>query len=106
MSVNHCGAQGVSAPFPSNTDGAPPSPFVAVGCLRRLVSSSFGAFAFWCSRSSVFSLFGPMLSSDTLIRGTLDLLVLKALIWGPRHGYAVAEWVNAVTRGELLVEEG
>lgn len=48
-----------------------------------------------------------MLSSDGgLVRGTLDLLVLKALVWGPRHGYEVAEWVKAVTRGELLVEEG
>jgi transcriptional regulator len=41
-----------------------------------------------------------------LLHGTLDLLVLKALTWGPRHGYAVAEWVKAVTDGELLVEEG
>ncbi len=41
-----------------------------------------------------------------LLKGTLDLLVLKSLSWGPRHGYAVAEWVRAVTDGELLVEEG
>lgn len=41
-----------------------------------------------------------------LLRGTLDLLVLKALTWGPRHGYAVAEWVHAVTDGAVLVEEG
>lgn len=48
-----------------------------------------------------------MLSSDgSLVRGTLDLLVLKALVWGPRHGYEVAEWVTTVTRRELLVEEG
>ena len=39
-------------------------------------------------------------------RGTLDLLVLKALSWGPRHGYAVAEWIKTVTEDELLVEEG
>lgn len=45
-------------------------------------------------------------SEGGLLRGTLDLLVLKALIWGPRHGYAVAEWVKTVTEGELLVEEG
>lgn len=42
----------------------------------------------------------------SLLKGTLDLLVLKSLTWGPRHGYAVAEWVKAVTDGELLVEEG
>lgn len=41
-----------------------------------------------------------------LLRGTLDVLVLKALSWGPRHGYAIAEWVHAVTDGDLLVEEG
>jgi transcriptional regulator len=41
-----------------------------------------------------------------LLQGTLDLLVLKALAWGPRHGYAVAEWIQRVTDGELLVEEG
>lgn len=41
-----------------------------------------------------------------LLRGTLDVLILKALSWGPRHGYAVAEWINLVTDGDLLVEEG
>ena len=41
-----------------------------------------------------------------LVRGTLDVLVLKALSWGPRHGYAVAEWIKVVTDEELLVEEG
>ena len=41
-----------------------------------------------------------------LLRGTLDVLILKALTWGPRHGYAVAEWIKSVTDGDLLVEEG
>jgi PadR family transcriptional regulator, regulatory protein PadR len=41
-----------------------------------------------------------------LLRGTLDVLILKSLTWGPRHGYAVAEWIHAVTDCELLVEEG
>src|SRR5215207_4448749 len=41
-----------------------------------------------------------------VLRGTLDLLVLKAVSWGPRHGYAVAEWVQMVTDDALLVEEG
>jgi PadR family transcriptional regulator PadR len=45
-------------------------------------------------------------SEGGLIRGTLDVLILKAVSWGPRHGYAVAEWVRMVTDGELLVEEG
>ena len=41
-----------------------------------------------------------------LLRGTLDVLILKALSWGPRHGYAVAEWIKVVTDEQLLVEEG
>lgn len=41
-----------------------------------------------------------------LLRGTLDVLILKALSWGPRHGYAVAEWVRTATGDHLLVEEG
>jgi transcriptional regulator len=41
-----------------------------------------------------------------LVRGTLDVLILKALSWGPRHGYAVAEWIRMVTDNQLLVEEG
>ncbi len=41
-----------------------------------------------------------------LLKGTLDVLVLKALIWGPRHGYAVARWIEDVTGGALQVEEG
>ena len=41
-----------------------------------------------------------------LVRGTLDVLILKSLSWGPRHGYAVAEWIRVVTDEQLLVEEG
>jgi len=41
-----------------------------------------------------------------LLRGTLDLLILKALSTGAKHGYAVSEWIDAVTDGSLLVEEG
>jgi transcriptional regulator len=41
-----------------------------------------------------------------LLKGTLDMLVLKALTWGPRHGYAVARWIEDATRGTLQVEDG
>ena len=34
-----------------------------------------------------------------LLKGTLDVLVLKALTWGPMHGYAVASWVRERTGG-------
>jgi transcriptional regulator len=41
-----------------------------------------------------------------LLQGTLDLILLKALIWGPAHGYAVAKWVRETTTDDLQVEEG
>lgn len=41
-----------------------------------------------------------------LLQGTLDVLVLKALVWGPRHGYAVAEWIRRTTDDALQVEDG
>jgi PadR family transcriptional regulator PadR len=41
-----------------------------------------------------------------LLKGTVDLLLLKSLSWGPRHGYAISEWLDRVTGGALLVEEG
>ncbi|HEY2807076.1 MAG TPA: PadR family transcriptional regulator [Gemmatimonadales bacterium] len=48
-----------------------------------------------------------MLESDGgLLRGTLDALILKAVSWGPRHGYAVAEWIRMISDDTLLVEEG
>ena len=37
-----------------------------------------------------------------LLQGTLDLLVLKTLSWGPAHGYAIARWIQQLT-GEVLV---
>jgi transcriptional regulator len=41
-----------------------------------------------------------------LLQGTLDLLVLKTLKWGPRHGYAIASWLRDTTDARLQVEEG
>ena len=41
-----------------------------------------------------------------LLQGTLDMLVLKALALGPRHGFGVGRWIEQVTDGKLLVEEG
>ena len=45
-------------------------------------------------------------ASLALLRGTLDLLILRSLEPGPRHGYAVAEWLEGATDGTLLLEEG
>lgn len=44
--------------------------------------------------------------SLNLLQGTLDLLILRALAAGPRHGYEVARWVREVTDGVLDVEDG
>ena len=41
-----------------------------------------------------------------ILRGTLDLLILKALSWGPAHGYSVARWIQQATGDALAVGEG
>jgi len=41
-----------------------------------------------------------------LLQGTLDVLVLKTLSWGPTHGYGIARWIRTVTGDALHVEEG
>ena len=30
------------------------------------------------------------------LRGTLDVLILKAVVWGPLHGYAITSFINFV----------
>ena len=40
------------------------------------------------------------------LHGTLDLLILKTLTLGPRHGYAIARWLHEQTKDALQVEEG
>jgi len=45
-------------------------------------------------------------SSIDLLQGTLDVLVLKTLSWGPRHGYAVARGLQQLTDDVLQIEEG
>ena len=45
-------------------------------------------------------------SEIDLLRSSLDLLVLKALTWGPKHGYAIGEWIEDATASLLLLEEG
>jgi PadR family transcriptional regulator, regulatory protein PadR len=44
--------------------------------------------------------------TNPLLHGTLDALILKTLSWGPRHGYAVARWLEETTDEEIQVEEG
>ena len=44
--------------------------------------------------------------SPDILRGTLDLLILKALSRGPAHGYGVARWIQQATNDALAVGEG
>ena len=44
--------------------------------------------------------------SGELLPGTLDMLVLKTLLRGPMHGYAVAEYIQRTSEDVLRVEEG
>lgn len=48
-----------------------------------------------------------MFSKDAgLLQGTVELLVLKRLSWGPMHGYGIASWIETATEDVLRVEEG
>ena len=37
----------------------------------------------------------------TVLRGTLDVLVLKALSWAPMHGFEITAWIEARATGNL-----
>ena len=41
-----------------------------------------------------------------LLQGTLDLLILRTLIFGPQHGQGIARAIQQTTQDELLVEHG
>ena len=44
--------------------------------------------------------------SKERLHGTLDALVLKTLSAGPRHGYAIARWLEEATGDAIQIEEG
>src|SRR5947209_8178233 len=48
------------------------------------------------------------MSAETgdLLQGTLGIVILKALLAGPAHGYAIARWVEDTTSDVLRIEEG
>ena len=46
-----------------------------------------------------------MAGSDLFV-GTLDVLILKAVSWGPTHGYAIGRWIRQTTNEVLQVQEG
>ena len=48
-----------------------------------------------------------MFATDAgVLQGTIELLVLKRLSWGPMHGYGIARWIETATEDVLRVEEG
>lgn len=51
-------------------------------------------------------LWEPDVANVDLLQGTLDVLVLKTLSWGPMHGYAVARSLQQLTDDVLRIEEG
>ena len=44
--------------------------------------------------------------SLTLLKGTLDLLIMKTLSLGPLHGYEIAKWVQRRTGDDIQIEYG
>jgi PadR family transcriptional regulator PadR len=47
----------------------------------------------------------PDKSAD-LLQGTLELLILRTLATGAKHGYEIAEWIHVASAEALSVEEG
>src|SRR4051794_28992733 len=40
-----------------------------------------------------------------LLKGTLDLLVLRALAWTPMHGFEIVSWLEQAAHGSLEIED-
>jgi PadR family transcriptional regulator PadR len=43
---------------------------------------------------------------DSLLQGTLDLLILRTLVFGPEHGQGIARAIQQTSEDVLLVEHG
>ena len=48
----------------------------------------------------------PALSRIELLQGTLDMIILQSLCWGPRHGYGLVQHIRATSHGVLQVDAG
>jgi PadR family transcriptional regulator PadR len=47
-----------------------------------------------------------MAQPTDVLKGTLDLMILKALSWGPTHGYGLTKWIRHTTEGTLEIQDG
>ena len=47
-----------------------------------------------------------MADAPPLLKGTLDILVLKALSWGPMHGFEIVSWLEQRSSGSVDVDDG
>ena len=47
-----------------------------------------------------------MAPQNELLHGTLETLILKTLTLGPKHGYAIARWIEDAIDDTFPVEEG
>jgi PadR family transcriptional regulator, regulatory protein PadR len=41
-----------------------------------------------------------------LLQGTLDMMILRALSWGPRHGHGIGVWIRTSSEEALQIEHG
>ncbi|MEO5798031.1 MAG: PadR family transcriptional regulator [Gemmatimonadales bacterium] len=46
-----------------------------------------------------------MSSSRTLPSGSVDVLLLKAISWGPRHGFAISRWLQTHSSGAFRLDD-
>jgi PadR family transcriptional regulator PadR len=47
-----------------------------------------------------------MAERTDLLQGTLDLLILKSLIFGPLHGWGISKWIRQVSNDVLQINQG
>ena len=48
----------------------------------------------------------PSKTPNALLHGTLDALILKTLVGGPRHGYAIAKFIEEASAEAVVIEDG
>lgn len=48
----------------------------------------------------------PITSRIDLLQGTLDLLILQTLQWGPQHGHGIGQAIRVSSQEALQVEHG